>query len=286
MGWLKIFPKAIFLWQRYQVPRLGAALAFYAVLSLAPLVIVAVGIVSLFLSRSEVQQGIIEQVRNAIGEESDQIVTLLQNLFNNAFSAYHANSGIVTSAFWFVVVIIGASAILVELRDSLNLIWGVPSATTRREGALVFLRNRLFAILMLGVIGLLLLALLTLSAYLKTSPAWLAQDPIDPFIPLMQNLLSFALLVAFVSISYKILPTTRVHWRDVIWPAVGVALLGMAGRVLLSAYIERSALSSAYGAAGSLVVFLLWMYYSAQVFYFGAAVARALRDWRFARLEA
>ena len=276
---VRIFGKAGLLWQLHSAPRLGAALAFYTVLSLAPLLIVAVGVTSLFLSRAEVQQGILEQVTRALGPESDQIVGVLRSLFKNAFRAYQTSTGIITSAVGLGVLLFGASLVLVELRAAMNIIWGVKAPSSRREGVLTFLKNRLISVgLVLGS-GIFVVGSLSLRTYIGASRAYLQEHRV-PVVLLgwLETLSGFILLFLFLVLLYKYLPATRVRWRDTWLGALFTAFLFMVGRWLLGTYIAESALSSAYGAAGSLVVFLLWVYYSAQLFFFGAALCRAVRD--------
>ena len=267
------------LWQLHSAPRLGAALAFYTVLSLAPLLIVAVGVTSLFLSRAEVQQGILEQVARALGPESDQIIGVLRSLFKNAFQAYQTSTGIITSAVGLVVLLFGASLVLVELRAAMNIIWGVEAPSSRREGILTFLKNRLISVALVLGSGVLIVGSLSVRTYIGASRAYLQEHQV-PVVLLgwLEALSGFALLFLFLGLLYKYLPATRVRWRDTWLGALFTAFLFTVGRWLLGTYLAESALSSAYGAAGSLVVFLLWVYYSAQLFFFGAALCRAVRD--------
>lgn len=277
----KVFGKSALLWQSHNAPRLGAALAFYTVLSLAPLLIVAVGVMSLFLSRAEVQQGVLEQVTLALGPESDQIVGVLQSLFTNAFNAYEPSTDIITSAIGSVALLFGASLVLVELRASMNIIWGVEAANSRRESVLTFVKNRAISVLLVLVIGLALLATLTLSTYLSAGGDFLRDHRVSvALLGWLEAATGFVFLSLFLALLYKYLPATRVRWRDVWFASSSTALLFLLGRWLLGAYLAESALGSAYGAAGSLVVFLLWVYYSAQIFFFGVALCRAIRDTR------
>ena len=284
---LRIFAKAGVLWQTHNAPRLGAALAFYTVFSLAPLLIVAVGVTSLFLSRAEVQEGILEQVALALGPESDQIVRVLQSLFANAFRAYQTSTGIITSAIGFVVLLFGASLVFVELRAAANILWGVEPASSRRETVLMFLWNRLLSILLIIGIGILLVGTVTISTYLSAGGQYLREHAVPvTLLQFIEAAFGFILLTLVLALLFKYLPSTRtrVRWREVWLGSVVSALLFSLGRWLMGAYIAESALSSAYGAAGSLVVFLLWVFYSAQIFFFGVALCRAVRDTGHARV--
>ena len=280
---VRVFARAALVWQSHNAPRLGAALAFYTVLSLAPLLIVAVGVTSLFLSRAEVQEGILAQVSLAIGPEGDEVVGVLRGLFVNAFSAYETSTGIITSAIGFLVLLFGASLVLVELRAAANVLYDAPPPSSRREGALTFVKNRAISVGLVLGIGVLIVGTLTASTYLGASEAYLRGRNL-PVAVLggLEAFFGFVLLTLFLALLYKYVPAVRVRWRDVWLAAAFTALLFSLGRLLLGAYITESALSSAYGAAGSLVVFLLWVYYSAQMFFFGVALCRAVRDTRLA----
>ena len=284
---VRVFARAALLWGSHNAPRLGAALAFYTVLSLAPLLIVAVGVTSLFLSRAEVQEGILAQVSLALGPEGEQVVGVLQSLFTNAFNAYEPSTGIITSVVGFGVLLFGASLVLVELRAAANVLYDAPPPSSRREGALTFVKNRAISVgLVLGV-GVLIVGTLTLSTYLGASEAYLRERNLSvALLGGLEAALGFALLTLFLALLYKYVPSVRVRWRDVWLAAALTALLFVLGRLLLGAYITGSALSSAYGAAGSLVVFLLWVYYSAQMFFFGVALCRAVRDTRRVEVRA
>ena len=202
---VRIFGKAGLLWQLHSAPRLGAALAFYTVLSLAPLLIVAVGVTSLFLSRAEVQQGILEQVTRALGPESDQIVGVLRSLFKNAFRAYQTSTGIITSAVGLGVLLFGASLVLVELRAAMNIIWGVKAPSSRREGVLTFLKNRLISVgLVLGS-GIFVVGSLSLRTYIGASRVYLQEHRV-PVVLLgwLETLSGFILLFLFFGTALQI----------------------------------------------------------------------------------
>ena len=235
----------------------------------------------LFLSRAEVQQGVLEQVALALGPESDQIVGVLRGLFTNAFNAYQPRTGILTSVIGSAALLFGASLVLVELRAAMNIIWGVEAANSRRESVLTFLKNRAISVLLVLVIGLVLLATLTLNTYLRAGGDFLRDHRVSlTLLGWLEAAVGFILLTLFLALLFKFLPAVRVRWRDVWFASSVTALLFLLGRWLLGAYLAESAVSSAYGAAGSLVVFLLWVYYTAQIFFFGAALCRAVRDTR------
>lgn len=276
---LRIFSRAAMIWSSQNATRLGAALAFYTVLSLAPLLFIAVGVTGFFLSQAEVQAGILAQVERTVGEENEAIVRVLESLFRNVFQAYGTSTGLIASIGGFLGLIFGASLVLLELRASLNVIWGVQAeVASKREGVRRFLKNRAISILLVFVIGFSLLALIVFNTYLSASAELLeGRVPVE----LLQRLeagVSLGLIFLFFVFVFKVLPSAKVRWREVWLGALVSTLLFTLGRYLIGVYLANSALSSAYGAAGSFVLVLLFVFYSAQILFFGAALCRAQRE--------
>ncbi|ADI13967.1 YihY/virulence factor BrkB family protein [Truepera radiovictrix] len=280
MDVLRIFSRAAMVWSSHNAPRLGAALAFYTVLSLAPLLFVAVGMTSVFLSQAEVQAGIIAQVSRAVGEENAAIIAVLELLFRNIFDAYaRPTTGVLASLGGFAGVLFGASLVLLELRASLNTIWGIQAeVASKREGVLRFLKNRVISVLMVFGLGFSLLVLVVLNTYLSASAALLQGRVPVVMLQRLETTLSLGLIFAFFLFVFKVLPSAKVQWREVWLGALVSTLLFAFGRYLIGAYLANSALSSAYGAAGSFVLVLLFVFYSAQILFFGAALCRAQRE--------
>lgn len=275
----KIFSRAVVIWSSHNAPRLGAALAFYTVLSLAPLLFIAVGVISLFLSRAEVQAGIILQVQLAVGEENEAIVRVLESLFVSVFQAYEASTGVIASLGGFAALLFGASLVLLELRAALDIMWGIePEVASRREGLLLFLKNRAIAFLLVFVTGASLLAVILFTTYLNASARFLEQRLPVLLLQRLEVVVGFATIALFFAVTFKVLPSVKVRWREVWLGAAVSTLLFALGRYLIGAYLTNSALSSAYGAAGSFVLVLLFVFYSAQILFFGAALCRAQRE--------
>lgn len=267
------------IWASHNAPRLGAALAFYTVLSLAPLLFIAVGVTSLFLSRTEVQAGVLEQVARTVGEENEAVLRVLESLFANVFRAYETSTGIIASLAGFAALIFGASLVLLELRAALDIIWGIQGeAASRREGVLMFLKNRAISVLLVFLIGFSLLALIIFNTYLSASAAYLEGRMPVTLLQRLETVVGFLLIVLFFAVVFKVLPSAKVRWREVWLGALVSAVLFAVGRYLIGVYLTNSALSSAYGAAGSLVLMLLFVFYSAQILFFGAALCRAQRE--------
>ncbi len=244
---------------------MGAAVAYYAVLSMAPLVLITLAIAGTIFAESAAQGQIVFQVRNTVGEAGAEVI---QGVLKNA---HQASSGIVATVIGLVTLLVGASGVFVELRTSLNKIWGVPK-NPKINSFVETLRYYLFSFGMILTIGFLLLVSLILSASLSVFEHWVTGFlPAVPAGALAFNaVLSFAVISILFGLIYKFVPDAHIEWNEVIHGAIATALLFTVGKALLAIYIGKMSIGSAYGAAGSLVAILVWVYYSAQIFFFGA----------------
>ncbi len=259
-------------WNAYNVPRLGAALAYYTLLSMAPLSILVVGICGLIFSHNAAEQQILETVREAAGPSSASTIKML---LDNT----HQRSGILATVIAFVTLLFGSSGVFVELRDSLNIIWEAPPPTSSGWRSLV--RQRLISFLMVLAVCILLLTSLLLSAGFA-----IVEKLFHGFAPFHISLLSqvanvlFTLLMFAIlfGLIFKFVPNVPVRWEEVGIGSIATALLFTAGKALLALYFATAAVGSTYGAAGSLVALVVWVYYSAQIFFFGAVFTRVYAD--------
>lgn len=245
-------------------PRLGAALAFYAALSLSPLLVAVVAIAGSVFGAEAARGELVEQLRDTTGEQAAVVIEQLV-----AKSA--AGEGVVATVVAFAVALFGASNLFAELRNALNVIWHVPG-NERPGGALAFLRGRLLAFALVGGAALLLVASLLLGAVLGAmenrasgyAPGWVnSAGVLNVLVPFVLTTLLFAMI-------FKVLPDVRLAWSDVGLGALVTAALFAGGRYLIGLYLGRAAVGSAYGAAGTFVALLVWVYYSTQILLFGA----------------
>jgi membrane protein len=251
-------------WSDHEGPRLGAALAFYTILSLAPFVIFVIAIVALVVGHSNAQAQITGQVQGLIGPVGANAVrTVIEQ-------AQKPTSGTFASIIGVVTLLFGASGVAGELRSALNKIWDVKSEDG--GGIAGSLRDRFFSFGIVLAIGFLLLVSLMLSAALAALAAFFGG-----FLPMPVFLLtSIDFIVSFVGISvlfaliFKYVPTTQIAWKNVWTGAVVTAFLFTVGKSLIGLYLGTASVGTAYGAAGSLIVVTVWVYYSAMIFYFGA----------------
>jgi membrane protein len=259
-------------WRDHQAPRLGASVAFYTLLSLAPLLILTAAVIALVFSKETAHQDLVAQARQMMGTRGADIVnSLLAN-------AQQPSSGIFASIVAFLILLFGASGVFIELRGALNTIWEVKAQAN--AGWKGMLKDRLFSFGMVLSIGFLLLVSLLLSAALAFIGKFFGQlVPIPPALLEAANfVLSFAVITVLFALMFKFVPAVQISWRDVRVGAIGTALLFTIGKFLLGLYLGKASVGSAYGAAGSLVAMIVWVYYSAQIFFFGAEFTRVYSD--------
>jgi membrane protein len=243
---------------------LGAALAFYTTFSLAPLLILLTAALGFVLGQKTVQAEILRRVEELIGAKGALVVSQVVQ------SAYGKGSGLIATVAGIILILVGATSAFVMLRQALNIMWGVKLEA--EGGVRGVVRARLLSFVMVLIIGLILVLSLIASAALAALGGFLGKLVAVPFFlfQLADYVLSFALLTLLFALVFKVLPDVDIVWTDVWIGAVITALLFILGKFLLGLYLGRSTISSAYGAAGSLVVILLWVYYSAQILFLGA----------------
>jgi membrane protein len=251
-------------WSDINAPRLGAALAYYTLLSIAPLLVVCIGIAGLIFGPKAAQQQIAAQIQNVVGYQGGQA---LQSVLQHADKPAQ---GITAAVVGFLTLLFGASGVFGELRDSLNAVWGVKS--TSGSGLMGMIKYRFISFAMVLGIGFLLLVSLVMSAGIaaagKFFQAYLPMP--EPLLHLTSTLVTFVAVTVLFALLYKFVPDIHVEWRDVIIGAAVTSLLFSIGKFLIGLYLGKASVGSAYGAAGSLVVFIVWVYYSAQIFFMGA----------------
>jgi membrane protein len=251
-------------WGRDKVPRHGAALAYYTVLSLVPLLVVIIAMIGLIFGREAAQGYIVEQIGSLVGPQSAQAIKeMIQR-------ASEPSSGIVATLVAGVTLLAGASGVFAQLQDSLNSLWGVEPKEGR--GIWGVIRDRFLSVGALLGTGFLLLVSLVLSAAVSAIGKWFGGFLPAPEVVLqgLELVLSLAVVTGLFALIFKVLPDAKVAWSDVWIGALLTALFFTIGKFAIGLYLGKSDVGSAYGAAGSLVILLVWVYYSAQILLFGA----------------
>lgn len=259
-------------WNRDNATRLGAALAFYTLFSLTPLLLVVVGVGGLVFGRQAAEGQIVWEIGSLVGSKGAEAVQALLR------SAHNTSHGILAGALGILTLLFGASGVLMELRGDLNTIWEVPSPPlTGFKSVVLMIKQRLFSFGLVLAIGFLLLVSLAVSAWLsalgKYSSGLLPASEI--LLHVANMVFSFLVISALFAAIYRIMPETHIEWRDVAFGGAVTSALFTAGKFLIGLYLGRATFASAYGAAASLVIFIVWVYYSAQVFFFGAEFTKA-----------
>ena len=278
LTWLWVLVRTTFEeWQRHNAARLAAALAYYATFSLAPLMVITIAVLGLVIGAEAARGHVVGQIETLVGRPSAELIqSMLARMSNNQTNFAVALFGIVT-------LILGATGVFGEMQSSLNLVWDVsPEPRSTPQAIKTLIINRLMSLGMVFGIGLLLLVSLVISTALAAANKWAFGQAAAA--AAVGQVLNFALGLAFTALMfgaiYKVLPDQKIPWRDVVVGAVVTAVLFSIGRFLLSLYLSRSTVTSVYGAAGSLVVVLLWVYYSAQIFFLGAEFTHMYSRWR------
>lgn len=272
-GWLHAFkPRALWHlvkeaaadWSHDRAPRLGAALAYYTVFSLVPFLVVVIALIGLVFGEEAAQSAILGQIADLVGEQS---AAAIKDMIQRADKP---STGLLATALAIVTLLVGASGVFGQLQDALNTVWGVEPKEGR--GVLGFIKDRFLSFVAVLGTGFLLLVSLVLSTALAAVGKWFSGWlPLpEAVLQLLNFAVSFAVITGLFALIFKVLPDAQVSWRDVWVGAALTAALFTIGKFALGLYLGKSNVGSAYGAAGSLVLVLLWVYYSAQIMLYGA----------------
>ena len=251
-------------WSRDRAPRLGAALAYYTVFSLVPFLVVVIAVIGLVFGEVAAQSAILSQIAEFVGE---QTAAAIKDMIQRADQP---STGLFATAVAVATLLIGASGVFGQLQDALNTVWGVEPKEGR--GVWGFIKDRFFSFVAVLGTGFLLLVSLILSSALSALGKWFnGLLPLPEIVLQVMNFaVSFVIITGLFALIFKVLPDAKVAWRDVWIGAALTSALFTIGKFALGVYLGKSNVASAYGAAGSLVLVLLWVYYSAQILLYGA----------------
>ena len=246
-----------------QATRLGASLAYYTILSMAPLLILVISIAGLVLGKQAAQGRLLEEISSMVGSEGGQAI---QGMIAGASKA---SSSVIASVIGFATLLFGASSVAGELKASLNTIWDRPANS---HGTVGMVKDRSKA---LGVVlgcGFLMVVSLAVTSAIAAAGSYVSEMlPLpEVLMATLMFVLSIAVLTGVFAVLFKYLPNVDIRWHDVIIGAVFTAVLFTIGEFLIGMYLGKASFGSTYGAAGSVIIVLVWVYYSAQIFFFGA----------------
>ena len=255
-------------WKEDKASRLSAALAYYTIFSLAPLLIIVIAVTGLFWQQQAVREQLMSQIQSLVGGEGARFVSDLLS------SASNPSKGITAAIIGIITLVFGALGVFNELHNSLNIIWNVPEEETKGflESVKKIIFDRFLSFTMILGIGFLLLVSLVISTALSAvQEAFGNAFPLSQLIWQIINLVvSIGVITVLFALIYKVLPDAEIAWQDVWMGAVVTAALFSLGKFVIGIYLGNTAVASSFGAAGSLVLLLLWIYYSAQILFFGA----------------
>ena len=262
---LSLFKQTASEWMADDAPSLGAALAYYTVFSLAPLMTIAIAIAGFFLGKEAAQGQIFDELRGLLGAEGGKAVEEMVQSANAQPTA-----GVVATIISVIMLLFGASGVFGQLQASLNAIWGVKAKPGR--GVLGIIKDRLLSFGFTLVVGFLLLVSLLLTAGMALMADWIGGLMLgsEALAYVLNIVLSLSMITLLFATIFKFLPDAKIAWHDVWIGAFLTALLFTIGKFALGIYLGKSGVASSYGAAGSLIVLLLWVYYSSQILFFGA----------------
>jgi membrane protein len=261
---------AVTAWIEDGATSMGAALAYYTLFAIAPLLLISISLAGLLFGEEAARGEVIGQLSSLVGEQSARTIESMLASLNRP------EAGIAGALVGGVTLLIGATTVFAELQSALDRIWRapalVPSGTSTLSAIWDWLRTRLLSLGMILGIGFLLLVSLVASAALSAVGKWVQgwSAPMAAVAQVANEVFTFLFVTAVFVMIYKWMPRVRVAWRDVWFGAVVTAVLFTLGKGLIGLYIGRSGVASAFGAAASLVVLLVWVYWSAQIFLLGA----------------
>jgi membrane protein len=267
------YPKALFHilisaakeWSSHRAASKGAALALYTLFSLAPMLVLVVTIAGLVFGEDTVREQLLAQMSGLMGPQgADAVKTILAG-------AKHENGGVIAGIVSAALVLVSATTAFAELKDSLDELWEVPEKESSGLWSLV--RERFLSFGLVLVLALMALASLAVSTALAAMGGMWGGEEGTVFKVVSQTIsyvVAFAILTGLFAVIFKYLPDVKIAWRDVIIGAVLTAILFSVGKLLIGLYVAKADISSSYGAAGSVVILITWIYYSAQIFFYGS----------------
>ncbi|GAB3275296.1 YihY/virulence factor BrkB family protein [Larkinella harenae] len=260
--------------------KLSAALAYYTIFALAPLLVLIISITSIFYGEEAIRGQVFGQLNGLVG---NQAAAQIQEMIKSVELSGKTNVALITGI---VTLILGATSIFIEIQDSINMIWRVKAKPKR--GWVKILKDRLLSSSLIVSLGFLLVVSLIINGLILA-----LSDTLMRFLPdvavIFAEILNFAISIGVITVLFgvifKVLPDAKIAWVDIRWGAIFTAVLFMIGRYLIGLYIETTSAGSTYGAAGSLIVILVWIYYTAAILYFGAEFTRVYAEHYGIRIE-
>jgi len=277
-SWWEVLKQTIKSFSEHRVLRLSAAMAYYAIFSIGPLLVLIVGLAGLVFGEETVKREVTGQLQGMVGEKSAKIV-------ESMMTAQKSGTSLIATIVGGVGLILGAAGVFGQLQDALNTIWEVQAKPG--AGAMGFLRQRFLSMTMVLGIGFLLLVSMALSAFINIFAGHIGNLVSLPewVVPAFNALASFLVITLLFALIFKVLPDVKVKWSDVWIGAIGTSLLFTLGKFALGLYLGRAGTTSAYGAGAGFVLILMYIYYSSVILFLGAEFTQVYAHRRGAQVE-
>ena len=261
--------------------KLSASLAYYTLFSIGPLLLLLLSLVSIFYGQQATEGEVFDQLNGLLGADAaKQVQDIIKNISLSGQTNFTLVIGIIT-------LVIGATSIFIEIQDSLNMVWKLKAKP--KKGWVQFLKNRLLSSSLIISLGFLMLISLVVNGVIEVMVGWLGNYFTSKFsavlLIILNLIVTFIVVTALFGILFKFLPDAKIKWKHVRTGALFTAVLFMIGRYLIGLYITYSATASTYGAAGSIIVILVWIYYSAVILYLGAEFTQVATDAMGGQIE-
>jgi membrane protein len=253
-------------WMAHKSPKAGASLAYYSVFSMGPLIVVVISIATLIFDRGAVQREVTESLTGLLGAKGADAVNGMLT------AAGKPSEGVFAAVIGTVTLVFAALGVVIQLKEALNTVWEVKAE--RRSGIWGFVRDYVLSLAGVAALGFMLLVSMLLAAGLAAAGRAMGGMLPEAVMQVLNFVVSFAVISALFALLFKWMPDADVAWRDVVPGAIGTAALFEIGRFAIGFYIGKQGLESTYGASASIVVVLIWVYYSAQIVLFGAEFTR------------
>jgi membrane protein len=266
----RLLKSAFQAWNQDKASRLAAALAYYTIFSIAPLLILVIAIAGFFFDTNAVRGQLMGQIESLVGNNGAEF---LRTALDNA-NRPGQNSGWIATLVSIVLLLVGSTGVLVQLQTALNDVWEVQADPERGLGNI--LRKRLLSLGMILVIGFLLLVSLVISSFISGFSSYFSTiaPGLDSLIQILNFVVAFGITTLLFALIFKYVPDVVITWGDVWFGAIVTALLFSIGKFVIGLYLGNSGFASSYGAAGSVIILLVWVFYSAQILFFGAELTQ------------
>jgi membrane protein len=249
-------------WLAHKSPKAGASLAYYSIFSMGPLIVVVISIATLVFERQGVQREVVDAIKGLVGDKGAEAVGGMLS------TAGKPSEGLFATIIGTATLLFAAIGVVVQLKEALNTVW--ETEAPKRSGLWGFVREYVLSFAAVLAMGFLLLISMLLTAALAAVGKFMGGGLPEPLMQALGFVVSFLVTSAMFALLFKLMPDAEVQWRDVLLGAVATAALFEIGKFAIGLYIGKQGLESTYGAAASIVVLLIWVYYSAQILLFGA----------------